>query len=74
MYAIGIKVDELDEFVGLGRVYHEPVRRRSNVQLTRCSGGSSLEHDSPADPKMGAVAAVLVENGPRTTIVALNRG
>ena len=40
----------------------------------RCNSGSSLEHDSPADPKMGAVAAVLVENGPRTTIVALNRG
>ena len=24
---------------------------------------SSLEHDGPADPKMGAGAAVLVENG-----------
>ena len=31
---------------------------------------SSLEHDGPADPKMGAGAAVLVENGPKTHIVA----
>ena len=34
MYVISIKVDELDEFVGLGHVYHEPVRRQSNVQFT----------------------------------------
>ena len=33
-----------------------------------------VEQDSPAEPKMVARAALLVENGPRTTIVALNRG
>ena len=36
---------------------------------SRQSLDSSLEHDGPADPKMGAGAAVLVENGPKTYIV-----
>ena len=30
----------------------------------RCAGGSSVEQDSPAEPKMVARAALLVENGP----------
>ena len=38
----------------------------------RCNSGTSLEHDSPADPKMGAVAAVLVENGPRSSASMAN--
>ena len=29
-----------------------------------CAGGSSVEQDSPAEPKMVARAALLVENGP----------
>ena len=29
-----------------------------------CTGGSSVEQDSPAEPKMVARAALLVENGP----------
>ena len=29
-----------------------------------CAGGSSVERDSPAEPKMVARAALLVENGP----------
>ena len=38
----------------------------------RCNSDSSLEHDSPADPKMGALAAVLVENGPRSSASMAN--
>ena len=38
------------------------------------STSSNVRAAMQTDPKMGAVAAVLVENGPRPTIVALNRG
>ena len=33
----------------------------------RCCGSSFIEHDGPADPKMSAGSAVLVENGPRVS-------
>ena len=43
---------------------------RSAFVRSRRYSSSSLEHDSPADSKIVAGAAILVENGPRATVVA----
>ena len=43
---------------------------RPALVRSRCNGSSSLEHDSPAEPRMVAGAAELVENGRRATDVA----
>ena len=40
---------------------------RSAFVRSRLYSSSSLEHDSPADSKIVAGAAILVENGPRAT-------
>ena len=42
-------------------------RKISFRQVASVRGSSSLEHDSPADSKIVAGAAILVENGPRAT-------
>ena len=40
---------------------------RPALGRNRCCGSSFIEHDGPADPKMSAGSAVLVENGPRVS-------
>ena len=37
---------------------------------SRCWGSSYIEHNGPAEPRIVAGAAELVENGPRATVVA----
>ena len=48
------------------------MKPRESGDSHHVAGDSSLESDGPADPKMGAGAraAVFVENGPKTHIVA----
>ena len=40
---------------------------RPALGRNRCCGSSFIEHDGPADPKMSAGAAVVVEDGPRVS-------
>ena len=39
-------------------------RTTSFRRLSLCTGGSSVEQDSPTEPQMVARAALLVKNGP----------